>query len=103
MGETERKFSVPATVVFQDLGDETVLLDLENGEYFAVDGTGKRIWESLTAGKTLGQIAALLVEEFAVDQGVAFADLRKFVAELTSRRLIAEASEDSQPHSPLGR
>lgn len=95
MGETERRFSVPATVVFQDLGDETVLLDLENGEYFAVDGTGKRIWESLTAGKTLGQIADLLVEEFAVDPSVAFADLEEFVAELTSRRLIILAGQEA--------
>jgi hypothetical protein len=91
MGETEQKYSVLATVVFQDLGDETVLLDLANGEYFAVDGTGKRIWESLAAGQTLRQIADLLVEEYAVDPGVALADLQKFVAELTSRRLIVEA------------
>ena len=91
MGEPESRYAVPATVVFQDLGDETVLLDLENGEYFAVDGTGKRIWDCLVEGKTPGQVVAMLAAEFEVGEEVARQDLGKFVAELLHRGLLRPA------------
>jgi hypothetical protein len=88
MAEPEQKFSVPPTVVFQDLGDETVLLDLESGEYFAVDGTGKRIWDCLAEGKTQSQVVGVIATEYEVNEDVARQDLEKFVAELLGRGLL---------------
>ena len=51
----DTRLSVPTQVMSRLVGDETVLLDLESGLYFGLDGVGRRIWESIGEGRTLGE------------------------------------------------
>jgi len=53
------------------VGDETVLLDLSSGIYFGLDGVGKRIWESVADGLSLGETAAVIATEFEVEEAQA--------------------------------
>ena len=39
--------SVPEGVLFQDVEGEAVLLDLNSGMYFGLDGVGTRMWTTL--------------------------------------------------------
>ena len=71
--------------------DETVLLDLESGMYFGLDGVGKRIWESVTDGKSLGDIAAIITAEYDVDESQALADVIAFASDLIERGLLRAA------------
>ena len=82
------KLAVPAPVMSRLVGDETVLLDLESGMYFGLEGVGKRIWECVAAGKSLGEIAAIIAGEFEVDESQALADLKDFAADLVERGLL---------------
>ena len=70
--------------------DETVILDLESGMYFGLDGVGKRIWESVAEGKTLRDIAATISSEFEVEEGQALDDIFQFTADLVERGLLAK-------------
>ncbi len=70
------------------VGDETVLLDLESGIYFGLDGVGKRIWESIADGQSLGQAAAAIATEFEVEETQAQADLIAFASDLVERGLL---------------
>ena len=49
----EMKLTIPEQVIFRQMGDEMVLLDLESGLYFGVDGVGQRIWETFVEGRNL--------------------------------------------------
>ena len=71
--------------------DETVLLDLESGMYFGLDGVGKRIWESVADGKSLGDIAAIITAEYDVDESQALVDVMAFVGDLVERGLLKAA------------
>ena len=71
--------------------DETVLLDLESGMYFGLDGVGKRIWESVTDGKSLGEIAAVITAEYEVDEAQALSDVIAFASDLVERGLLRAA------------
>ncbi|MBT6210629.1 MAG: PqqD family protein [Woeseia sp.] len=55
----DTQLSIPPQVMSRLVGDETVLLDLASGMYFGLDGVGKRIWESVAEGRSLGQAAAI--------------------------------------------
>ena len=79
---------IPAPVMSRLVGDETVLLDLESGMYFGLDGVGKRIWELLADGKRLGEIAAVIAGEFDVDEEKALSDLIDFAKDLNGRGLV---------------
>ena len=70
--------------------DETVLLDLESGMYFGLDGVGKRIWESVADHKSLGDIAAIITAEYEVEEEQALKDVIEFASNLVERGLLAE-------------
>ena len=88
--DLETRLSVPTQVMSRLVGDETVLLDLESGLYFGLDGVGKRIWESIGEGRTLGETAAIIVAEYEVGAAQAEADVIDFSRDLVARGLLAE-------------
>ena len=87
----ETKWSIPPQVMSRLVDDETVLLDLESGMYFGLDGVGKLIWESVTDGKSLGEIAAVVTAEYEVDDAQALADVIAFASDLVERGLLKAA------------
>lgn len=86
----DTRLSIPPQVMSRLVEDETVLLDLSSGMYFGVDGVGKRIWESLADGHSLGETAAVIAAEFEVEEERAQADLLAFASDLVSRGLLVE-------------
>jgi len=88
--QLDAKLSIPPQVMSRLVGDETVLLDLASGIYFGLDGVGKRIWESVGEGLSLGETAALIATEFEVEEAQAQADLVAFASDLVERGLLIE-------------
>lgn len=70
------------------LGEETVLLHLDTEQYHALNATGTVLWERLEDPATADELAAVLVEHYAIDETRAHDDVAQFVGELTSRDLI---------------
>ena len=83
------RLSVPPEVMSRLVGDETVLLDLASGTYFGLGGVGKRIWEAVSAGRSLEQTVEALTTEFEVDKAQAEADVLEFAKNLIDRGLLA--------------
>jgi hypothetical protein len=67
---------------------ELVVLDLESGEYFALDLIGTALWTGLELGKTVEEIADKVVEEYDVARERALTDLATLCDELVTRRLL---------------
>ena len=88
--DLETKPTIPPQVMSRLVGDETVLLDLASGVYFGVDGVAKRIWESISEGRNLGETAEVIASEYEVDEANAQADVLEFVSELVERGLLAK-------------
>ena len=87
----DTKLSIPPQVMARLVDDETVLLDLESGMYFGLDGVGQLIWQSVSEGKTPGEIAGIIAAEFEVDEEQALADTLDFTRDLVERGLLATA------------
>ena len=86
----EMKPTIPEQVIFREMGDEMVLLDLESGLYFGVDGVGQRIWETFAEGRNLEEAVAVVVAEYEVEEAQAQADVIAFVRDLVDRGLLTE-------------
>ena len=82
--------SIPTQVMSRLVGDETVLLDLASGMYFGLDGVGKRIWETVAEGHSLGEIAAVIASEYEVGDAQAQTDVIEFASDLVERGLLTE-------------
>ncbi len=85
----ETRFTIPPQVMSRLVEDETVLLDLSTGLYFGLEGVGQRIWESISDGKTIGEVVDVVTAEFDVDEAQARADIIAFTDDLIDRGLLA--------------
>lgn len=50
-----------------ELAEQTLMLDVESGRYFALDAVGSRIWALLESSRSLPEICAALCLEYDVD------------------------------------
>lgn len=67
---------------------ETVILGLDAGVYFGLEGVGARIWQMLEVPRKVSEITKLILEEYAVTSEQFEADLRELVEELAGRGLL---------------
>ncbi len=84
------RVTVPETVLSRAAGGETVLLDLGQERYFALDGAATRLWELVTTepGTTVATLTAALLDEYDVAAEVLSADVRRVLSELAGRGLV---------------
>ena len=75
-------------VLVQQAKGQTVLLRLADGGYYAVDEVGAMIWELCDGGRAVGEIVALLCEEFDAPEAVVQADVLEFIDDLRRERLL---------------
>ena len=68
--------------------DELVLLDLDGGDYFALNELGTELWAGLEKGETLAQIAEGIAARHAVAPDRALTDLLALCDELVARKLL---------------
>ncbi len=82
------RVEVSPDVISQEIGAETVLLDLNSDSYFGLDATGTRIWGLLQQGKEPGEILTILMAEFDAEPGVLQNDLAEHLQTLEKAGLI---------------
>ena len=75
-------------VLFQQLQDEAVLLNLESGQYFGLDPVGTRIWNLLAEGKALPEVTSTILAEYEVEAARCEADLLKLLGDLAEQGLV---------------
>ena len=95
MPETERKtpemtdqIRVPEHVVYRRFAAETVVLNLETGQYHGLNGTAGRMFEELDGAGTLGEAAAVLAGDLDVPREQLDRDLRELCSSLAERGLV---------------
>ena len=82
------RISRPEGVMVRQLGEESVLLDLNSESYFGLDETGTRMWTVLTAADSIEDAFEALRQEYDVEPVQLRADLARFVEALADARLI---------------
>jgi hypothetical protein len=75
-------------VVWRDVGDEVVVLELSTSTYLTLNGTAKQIWESLASGATLDALVDGLVDRYGITSEQARVDAESFVSALADRGLL---------------
>jgi Coenzyme PQQ synthesis protein D (PqqD) len=85
------------TVATEKLDNEVMIVNLEKGNYYSLNGVGAVIWDLLASGHTEGSILSEIVEGYAGDSGVMRQSLDRFVSELRAEELIV--ASDLEPAS----
>ncbi len=73
------------------VGDDVVVLDLEQSRYLSLAGSGAVLYELLQQDCKLDDLVATLLERYEVDEQTARRDVEAFVEQLQQANLLAEA------------
>jgi len=75
-------------VLSQEVSGETVLLDLNNENYFGLNAVGTRIWQLLQEQNNLEKIYDILLDEYEVDARKLRNDFDDIISQLIDTGLI---------------
>jgi hypothetical protein len=75
---------------------ELVLLNIERGAYFGMEGVAKRIWEQLAEPRCVADLCATLLTRFAVDPDTCRREVLTFLTELHAKDLILVSKDSSR-------
>lgn len=81
--------AIPPDVLFQEVGEETVVLSIETGNYFGLNPVASRLWALFQEGRPMKEVIATVLNEFDVSEECLRADLQKFLGQLHSKGLVA--------------
>lgn len=93
-------FRRSAEPVAVEVEDSVVMMSLERGKYYSLDGVAGRIWLLLEEPRSVNDLCTALQEEFRVDPAVCQSETREFLAELQHEGLIAVVDETTDPVHP---
>ncbi len=83
----------PQHVLLQQVGEETVLLNLEKECYFGLDPVGTRMWEALTKASTIEAAYQELLSAYDVDPRRLRQDLEALIDKLVENGLLETRDE----------
>ncbi|CAN5288570.1 hypothetical protein BH10PSE14_BH10PSE14_37070 [soil metagenome] len=76
------------TLVAAQVGDQTMLMDLDSGAMFQLNRTGARIWELVETPQKLADLVATLERSFPGGGDTLRGDVTAFVAQMGATGLI---------------
>ncbi len=88
-------------VMFQTVGEESVLLNLKTSLYLGLDPVGTRMWTVLTDAKSIQAAYDLLLTEYEVRPEQLRKDLEEFLDQLSEQGLIAVKSDGAATDTSL--
>ena len=89
----KQTIEISPDVLFQEVGGETVLLDLESEHYFGLDAVGTRIWGLIGEGASVDAMVDTLLQEYEVERATLEADVAELLSRLAEAGLIRFADE----------
>jgi len=83
-------YKIEEHALLQKVGDETVILNLNSGEYFTLDTIGTQMVTQFKEHPDPTQVATRITEEYNVDFDQAHSDLIKLLEEMRAHGLVAK-------------
>ena len=78
-----------AKFLASDLGDETVMMDLETGNYIGLNDVGTSIWKYLGATTSIKDLIAHLMAEYNVSEEECTQDVLEYLTNMAKRGIIS--------------
>lgn len=76
------------SVIDSEIDNEVVMMSLQAGQYFGLDQIGARIWQLLSAERTIAELCEQLASEYDVTREQCENDVLAFVNELLANDIL---------------
>lgn len=91
-----RKVTKAPEVLVQDLDGEAVLLNLDNGQYYGLDGVGYRMYQLLITSDSFDSAYEALIQEYDVDPQKLHSDLKNLLDDLIKYGLVLKLKQKTK-------
>ena len=75
-------------IVFTDLDDTIVMMDVDEGQYYELDPIGARIWALIESPRPVAEICDALADEFDADPDTCRQDTLEFLETASEYRIV---------------
>ncbi|MEA2561562.1 MAG: hypothetical protein QOH06_3066 [Acidobacteriota bacterium] len=75
-------------VLVQRAADQWILLDVENGQYYALDEVSGRVWDLCDGSHSVSAMVAALCQEYEAPAESVEEDVLAFLGEMAEERLV---------------
>ncbi len=82
------RLSVSTEAISQEIGGETVILDLDGESYFGLDAVGSRVWQLIGQHGEFEQVFECMLEEYEVEPTQLRHDLIELIDQLVKSGLL---------------
>jgi hypothetical protein len=77
-------------VVREAFDDEVVIINLDSGTYYSLNGSGVTVWTTIEDGATLERIVMVMAAHYHAETAKIEADVRQLIDRLLTEQLICE-------------
>jgi coenzyme PQQ biosynthesis protein PqqD len=77
-------------VLTQRAADQWILLNLDDGQYYALDEVSGRVWDLCDGTRRVTEVVATLAADYDAPQGTIESDVMEFLQEMWDESLILE-------------
>ena len=88
-----QKIEISSEVLTQEVGGETVILDLKSESYFGLDEVGTRIWQLLQENEDIQTITATMLNEYDVKEEQLEKDIQNLLTQLDKAGIVTLNSD----------
>ena len=88
-GLVSQKIKIFPQVLFQEIGNEAVLLDLNSERYFGLNEVGTRAWQLIKECGDMEAVCQTMLDEYVVQEECLYKDLSELVTQLVNAGLVA--------------
>lgn len=87
----EKRYSINSDrIVWRNIEEEAVILNLDSGYYYSLNELGTKIWQLLIKNKTTAEIISFVYKEYDINKNKIKKDLLKIINELKRENLIED-------------
>lgn len=85
-------YRVKKSVAYRVIDGQAILVDTGTNKMMMLNETGSHVWQGIHDGKTIGEMTDSIVQNYAIDDEAAKADVTGFVQLMLNKNLV-ELSE----------
>ncbi len=77
-----------SNLIISELGDDLVMMDIENGSYLSLNKTGRIIWEQLEQPIVVVELIQKLMNRFSVDEKTCTTETIDFLNKIERQKVL---------------
>ncbi len=89
-------YQISNNAIRQQVGDESVILNLDNGHYYGLDEIGSRMLDLIEQHGRVDAVVNVMVDEYDAEAAKITADLHELLGELKEQGIVRCESQNAE-------